>query len=436
MSLITKYDILLFQETKTDKYDKLDLPCGYDFKAKHRKKIDRKSGGIVIIYKKLLCNFIEFLDSDSDFVQWLKLKNNGTKISKDILIGCTYIPPEHTKYASDESISEIESEMFNFAKNGECICILGDFNAKTGNLPDFVQPDESLLDIFDLYDDPDLITYMYDYENLLRVNFPLHRKSTCSSRPNSYGNKLLDFCRKNNIYIMNGRAGKDGLLGERTCKDSTVIDYCLCSSNLLSYISDFEIMEFSPMFSDVHKQLHLTLDCFRATVKTTGEDSTKVTSNTRAKRWNSDKCDSFANQLVADNMFAELNFMIGDLDNLEDTNIEIDCENINSIVDKIGTLFDKIAKDAFGTIQPKRVLNHQSVNKPWFDLTCKEKRRQYHEARKVYNRFKNEVNRTRLSVASRNYKLALDSSFKSIKIKLQMISGIRRNLIKNDFGVY
>jgi hypothetical protein len=46
--------------------------------------------------------------------------------------------------------------------------LLGDFNAKSGKLSDYVKPDEELLDIFDLYEDIDLISYMYDYENLLR----------------------------------------------------------------------------------------------------------------------------------------------------------------------------------------------------------------------------------------------------------------------------
>jgi hypothetical protein len=45
---------------------------------------------------------------------------------------------------------------------------------------------------------------MYDYENLLRANIPLDRKSLCTGKPNTYGHCLLDFCRKNNIYIVNG----------------------------------------------------------------------------------------------------------------------------------------------------------------------------------------------------------------------------------------
>ncbi|CAC5423481.1 unnamed protein product [Mytilus coruscus] len=55
---------------------------------------------------------------------------------------------------------------------------------------------------------------------------------------------------------------------------------------------------------------------------------------------------------------------------------------------------------------------------PWFDKTCEEKRRLFHKARKSYNRFKNEANRTCLSVASRNYKSAMDTSFKQYQDKI------------------
>jgi hypothetical protein len=58
-------------------------------------------------------------------------------------------------------------------------------------LSDYVKPNEELLDIFDLYEDIDLISYMYDYENLLRANIPLDRKSICTGKPNTYGHSRL-----------------------------------------------------------------------------------------------------------------------------------------------------------------------------------------------------------------------------------------------------
>jgi hypothetical protein len=43
--------------------------------------------------------------------------------------------------------------------------IVGDFNAKTGTLNDFIIPDETLLDLFNLDSDDDVLSYMLDYEN-------------------------------------------------------------------------------------------------------------------------------------------------------------------------------------------------------------------------------------------------------------------------------
>jgi hypothetical protein len=47
LNIFQNYDILFFQETKTDNLDHLSLPDGFTYVAKHRKKCLRKSGGIV-----------------------------------------------------------------------------------------------------------------------------------------------------------------------------------------------------------------------------------------------------------------------------------------------------------------------------------------------------------------------------------------------------
>jgi GR25 family glycosyltransferase involved in LPS biosynthesis len=52
-TLINNYDILVLVETKTDEYDNIKLPNEYACYAKHRKFLKKKSGGIIIIYKKI-----------------------------------------------------------------------------------------------------------------------------------------------------------------------------------------------------------------------------------------------------------------------------------------------------------------------------------------------------------------------------------------------
>jgi hypothetical protein len=47
--------------------------------------------------------------------------------------------------------------MFQLSEHSDLIGLLGDINAKTGKLLDYVATDKSLLNIFDLQDDVDLI---------------------------------------------------------------------------------------------------------------------------------------------------------------------------------------------------------------------------------------------------------------------------------------
>ena len=49
---------------------------------------------------------------------------------------------------------------------------------------------------------------------------------------NNYGNIVLQLCKSLELLIANGRLGKDQGTGALTCKNSTVVDYCILSSVL------------------------------------------------------------------------------------------------------------------------------------------------------------------------------------------------------------
>ena len=70
IQLITTHDICIFIETKTDKYDILNIADGFSYMyvaKKNRKIFKHKSGGIVVVYRNNLKNHIKFLHSDSDY---------------------------------------------------------------------------------------------------------------------------------------------------------------------------------------------------------------------------------------------------------------------------------------------------------------------------------------------------------------------------------
>ena len=55
-------------------------------------------------------------------------------IPNKILFGCVYIPPENTRYSSDNAFHELEGEMITFSRNSKHIFLLGDFNSRTSKM--------------------------------------------------------------------------------------------------------------------------------------------------------------------------------------------------------------------------------------------------------------------------------------------------------------
>jgi hypothetical protein len=70
----------------------LTLPDGFTYVAKHRKKCLKKSGGIVTIFKKSLSYLLEFPETSSEYVQWVKIDSSIFGTDKNVQLGSIYIP--------------------------------------------------------------------------------------------------------------------------------------------------------------------------------------------------------------------------------------------------------------------------------------------------------------------------------------------------------
>ncbi|CAG2208234.1 unnamed protein product [Mytilus edulis] len=89
-------------------------------------------------------------------------------------------------------------------------------------------------------------------------HIPLERYSQDRGRVNKYGNMLIEFCKRSGIYICNGRLFADKHIGCTTCKDASLVDYLIMSPCMFDITSDFGIVDFNPMFSDVHNRLYFS----------------------------------------------------------------------------------------------------------------------------------------------------------------------------------
>ncbi|CAG2234767.1 unnamed protein product [Mytilus edulis] len=129
------------------------------------------------------------------------------------------------------------------------ICLLGDFNARTGDDLDFTTYEE-FSGRFDL-NDVSLNTLASSNINILRKNM--------DEKKNNFGNIFLQLFRANNLFICNGRIWEDKYKGQFTCENVSVVDYVIGSANCLTLFQNFSNLETSKLFSDAHTPLSLSM---------------------------------------------------------------------------------------------------------------------------------------------------------------------------------
>ena len=61
-------------------------------------------------------------------------------MTQDVLFGVCYVPPEGTKYSSNDCFLKIQELIHLAHDQNKPVFLMGDFNARTGTLPDFFTP--------------------------------------------------------------------------------------------------------------------------------------------------------------------------------------------------------------------------------------------------------------------------------------------------------
>ena len=145
---------------------------------------------------------------------WFKISKKLTGCDEDNIHGIAYIPPENSKYASIDALSEIENEFQNFQKYYKYFCLHGDFNSRTSKEPDVINFER------ESGNDENVEHVFIDTSNaymLEELGIPLRRANE-DKVINQYVRKLLIFCKYNDVFILNGRIGEDKDIGKFTCK--------------------------------------------------------------------------------------------------------------------------------------------------------------------------------------------------------------------------
>ena len=218
------------------------------------------------------------------------------------------------------------------------------------------------------------------------VKFGIHkiRVTEDKHKCNNLGRKLLSFCKNNNVFICNGRTGKDKYTGTNTnVKGNTVIDYFICSPSVMCNIHDFYVHNFETVISDIHCVVNCILKCKYFDDKIEKRENYYDTNGTEKFNWNSN---------VRDNFIQSCNVKANELLSMVDTN-----QDINVVNEKL-------------VVKSKRRKGRIKKPNTWFNMNCYHKRRHYSLCRNRYIASKSNILTDEMKVACKAYKSEIRKS--------------------------
>lgn len=284
------------------------------------------------------------------------------------------MPPADSRFRTNDELEQFELEITDMCISHKYVYLLGDFNARTGLNDDFLSADDEFARIFE-YDDA-MINHFNKSSCLPDFGLSIKRVNK-DSFINNDGNFLLDICKSNNIFILNGRCGQDRGLGSFTFKSLSTIDYSLSSFEGLKYISDFSVQYLDPLFSDGHSLIE--------TVYTFDMGKRQVTQTERpipGKQfiWQ----ESNKNNFVENIDLSHVNSICDEL-NYAASQLSVDETFINHIALEISSVFHNSASQTCKTKPKVQNYSNNKSDKEWFGFRCRNARVKYMSARKRFN---------------------------------------------------
>ncbi len=363
---------------------------GFKIIFKNRKTCtNRRSGGLAVAIRTRWSKHCLFHNTTSKAVQWFTISKKVLHIDKDILFGCVYVPPASSKYSNIDMFTEIEDEMMTVNTNGKYVCMLGDFNARTGKNEDFVS-----LDLDTATDVDEIELSVQESLDALRClenhDIPKERYSLDTGQITHYGYRLLETCRSHNLFIANGRIGADKGIGNVTCKNVSLVDYVICSAQILSCMTDLDVMAFDALFSDAHSGVTIRLwSGMNNDVITQEETVTRYIQ--KVKRWDATKTQQFTQNI-------DMNKIVGIQEQLRADNVDL-----NVVCDQLCDVLTTSAANTMGTYVVRNNEKRKD-QKAWFNATCKTQRKVYRRARNHYLATKTLLAKADMTRVSRQYK--------------------------------
>ena len=354
------YDVVACVETFADYTNQYKLDGYVSFSKLRKRKFGakRNSGGILVLIRNSIAKHFKTLNCSSNDTLWLRVSDLFSHGST--IMGVCYCSPINSRAVTGNFYHDLEDNLLRFVNvyPDDKVILLGDFNSRTGDLPDVIGDDTEVTQVFinsqggDLLHDADVIPP--------RVN--------SDKEINVFGRNLITICHEFNLCVCNGRLGNDRNLGTYTCithNGASVVDYVLVSHVTAKFITNFEVSDISEF--SIHFPLTFSLNC-RQVPETTSKLVTKKSFqlDKRMKyKWDAQKEGEFLTKLRGKESF---------LNTLKPTNTQ----EIDSSVTSFYNIIEECAGDmkTYVSNTAHRKNQGRQQNAPFFDDACIEAKSQ------------------------------------------------------------
>ena len=341
---VLQFDICCLLETFTpDNFDfdiYFDDYVSFHFPGKKLSVHGRRSGGVVVLVRKRLKTLVARIPVQYDNVVVFRVYSQ-----KPMIVICAYIPPADSPYYGDRNTScnihVIEDVILKLQEQfpEATMLLCGDLNARLGDWQ--IHSDNSDMD---------------DVNECICDHFKFPRTSQ-DKMINLFGSALIDLCRVYHFCILNGstKGDQEGHFTFISAQGESVVDYCLVSAKSLQYDLDLKVA--SRIESD-HMPLEVS---FGQTKYIRKQNPTKLFSKIQ---WNPSKVDEFMGKIY---------------DQEFDDRLRVASSKLpNSAEDGLTAFMNALSSCAeFMRIESKSGCYAASEKKSsWFDLECKEARRE------------------------------------------------------------
>ena len=237
---VCKYDCIILTETWLGK--ELEPHCIADyipFSKTRQKAVNakRNSGGISVLLKPNIRKGVKYIDTNNDYCIWMKFDRTYFGLDKDIFLCACYIPPEGSNiYKQNQAkvnpFNIIEDEIMKYKQKGN-VLLMGDLNARSGVLDDFVDKDND--DRLEIYSK--CSHYQHDTA--------LSKRTNSDVKHNVFGKNLINMCKILQMRILNGRTIGDikGNITYMHPSGCSAIDYAVADQDLMSQVVCFKVNE-------------------------------------------------------------------------------------------------------------------------------------------------------------------------------------------------